>query len=165
MPSIRLYRSLPLVVLLQLAAAPVGATARTAELCPPIPDPRRSVLLNGVNVAAPASPAERASVSEELESQGPERRRAIVALALAGDLRLFKRLLRERDAQGLFLYAINYVNDRSSSCLARKIEEAVVRNLDDPDLRRALLAFFSKNLYRSRSRWPVWERRPWPSRS
>ncbi|MDP3260439.1 MAG: hypothetical protein Q8M34_07630 [Thermodesulfovibrionales bacterium] len=76
--------------------------------------------------------------------------RAIVSLALSGNLEAFKKLLREGNDDGLFLYSSFYQNDNGTKCIDPILEKAVVEHLSTPKTGNALLQLFRKNLYQSR---------------
>jgi hypothetical protein len=143
-----------LVVCLVAVAATILPTATAAdrgELCPVVPDARRAVSLNGVEVGAPASTeAESAALAKLDADDRDERLQAALSLGLGGSLPAFRRLLEARDDQGLVIYARSYVSADGSACVAPEIEDALLAHMDDPALRPALLAFLGTNLYTRR---------------
>ncbi len=134
------------------AAIPSVATAADrSALCPAVPDARRAVSLNGVEVGAPASTEAESAALARLDAEDrEERRQAALSLGLGGSLPAFRQLLAVRDDQGLLTYARVYVNRDGRACVAPEIEDALLAHVDDPVLRPALLAFLGKNLYTRR---------------
>jgi hypothetical protein len=145
---------LVLVIFLVAVAAAIPSAAATADrsaLCPPVPDARRAVSLNGVEVGAPASTEAESAALATLDAEDRnERWQAALSLGLGGSLPAFRRLLGSRDDQGLVIYARSYVPADGRACVAPEIEDALVAHIDDPVLRPALLAFLGKNLYTRR---------------
>jgi len=76
--------------------------------------------------------------------------RAIVSLALAGNLKAFNKLLNAPNANGLRLYSSYYQNANEKKCIDPVLEAAVIEYLDDPKTGDALLQLFRKNYYQSR---------------
>jgi hypothetical protein len=88
----------------------------------------------------------------ELASDKKWRRQAAIsALALAGNLELFERLLAEGDSDGIATYASNYLRADGNLCIDPKIEKTIIRYFHDARFSRAFLKFFHKNLYSSRA--------------
>ena len=78
-----------------------------------------------------------------------EAARAIVSLALAGNLEAFTKLLNAQNATGLSLYCSYYQNANEKKCIDSVLETAVIEYLDDPKSGEALLRLFRKNYYQS----------------
>lgn len=76
--------------------------------------------------------------------------RAIISLALMGNLEAFKKLLNEGNNNWLRLYCSYYQNANGTKCIDPLLEEAVIEHLNDPETGVALLQLFRKNLYQSR---------------
>lgn len=147
------WRHVLVIFLVAVAAAipSAAATADRSELCPPVPDARRAVSLNGVEVGAPASTVAESAALAKLDAEDrDERWQAALSLGLGGSLPAFRRLLGSRDDQGLVIYARSYVPADGRACVAPEIEDSLVAHIDDPVLRPALLAFLGKNLYTRR---------------
>ncbi len=83
-------------------------------------------------------------------SHQDEATRAIVSLALAGNLEAFTKLLNAQNANGLSLYCSYYQNANEKKCIDPVLEAAVIEYLDDPKSGEALLQLFRKNYYQSR---------------
>ena len=83
-------------------------------------------------------------------SNQDEATRAIVSLALAGNLEAFTKLLDAQNANGLSLYCAYYQNADEKKCIDPVLEAAVIEYLDEPKLGQALLQLFRKNYYQSR---------------
>jgi len=83
-------------------------------------------------------------------SNQDEATRAIVSLALAGNLDAFTKLLNAQNANGLSLYCSYYQNSNEKKCIDPLLEAAVIEYLDDPKSCDALLQLFRKNYYQSR---------------
>ena len=83
-------------------------------------------------------------------SNQEEASRAIIALALAGNLEAFNELLNAQNVNGLRLYCSYYQNANEKKCVAPVLEAAVIEYLDDPKSGEALLQLFRKNYYQSR---------------
>ena len=79
-----------------------------------------------------------------------EAARAIVSLALAGNLKAFTKLLNSQNANGLSLYCSYYQNANEKKCIDPVLEAAVIEYLDDPKTGEPLLQLFRKNYYQSR---------------
>jgi len=79
-----------------------------------------------------------------------EANRAIVALALAGDLKAFDKLLNAPNVNGLSLYCSYYQNVDKRKCIDPVLEAVVIEHLDDPQSGEALLQLFRKSYYQSR---------------
>jgi hypothetical protein len=108
--------------------------------------------MDGVSTAPPKTSEEITAARELLDSDDEStRQRAVLALALAGDLWAYRELLADRDLRGLCTYAGFYRNPEGHSCLDEDIENAVPSGMEDPELARCLLGFFPQNLYRQRS--------------
>jgi hypothetical protein len=143
-----------LVVCFLAMAATILSPATAAdrgELCPALPDARRAVTLNGVEVTAPTSNEAESAALAKLDAENrDERRRAAISLGLGGNLPAFRQLLEARDHQGLVIYARSYLPSDVSTCVAPEIEDALLAHMDDPALRPAMLAFLGQNLYTRR---------------
>ncbi len=83
-------------------------------------------------------------------SNQDEATRAIVSLALAGNLEAFTKLLNAQNTNGLSLYCSYYQNSNEKKCIDALLEGAVIEYLDDPKSGEALLQLFRKNYYQSR---------------
>ena len=103
-------------------------------------------------ITAPQTAREIEARRDQLTSGDASRRyAAIIALAFAGDLEVFKQLLATRNASDIRTFASNYHNSDGSRCLAPQLEPLIISHLGDASIAKSLFAFFSKNLYRSRA--------------
>lgn len=119
-------------------------------LCP-MASPAKSINLNGRILAPARSPEQEEAYLETLRSSdGEELNRAVIALALGGNLRAFKNLLESRNLNLLSMFGGFYQNKDATRCVDPFIESAIVDYVDDPELSEPLLSFFGKNVYRSR---------------
>jgi len=143
-----------LVVGLAIASAASGANTGDpvgTRLCPAAPDTRKVVVIDRVEIRAPASTEETAAAMAMLASDDrDDRLQAALSLALAGDLPAFNHVLAAGDVANLSTYCRFYINPDGSLCVADEIEDAVLSYIDDPALRPALTGFFEKNLYQRR---------------
>ncbi len=120
-------------------------------LCPRIENPRLVVTIDGVEVRAPASVGEineRISMLSGLDRD--ERLRSAISLGLAGNIDAFRRILESRDLANLSTYGRFYLNPTRDQCIDQNIEDAVLENMGDPELRSALTGFFENGLYQRR---------------
>jgi hypothetical protein len=121
------------------------------ELCPP-GKPHLFINFEGQKITAPASPDEKLTVIEKAGSQDKdEAQKAVMAMALAGNLHTFRDLLKNKDTRLLQSYAISYQNSNRTVCIDPEIEDAVIEHFDDPELRMPMLSFFVNNKYRGRA--------------
>ncbi|KPK50365.1 MAG: hypothetical protein AMS22_12270 [Thiotrichales bacterium SG8_50] len=120
-------------------------------LCPPATDRLgRTVHYGNLNktISAPKTQDEIQEQFQLLADQDKDQRyAAIMALALAGNLELFDQLVQQRDRDGLFIYASNYVNADGSRCLDARLEQELLDHHREPWLQRTLQVFFPKNRY------------------
>jgi len=83
-------------------------------------------------------------------SNQDEASRAIVALALAGNLEAFHLLLTTPNLNGLGLYCSYYQNASGKKCIDPVLEAAVIEHLDEPESSEPLLRLFRRSYYQSR---------------
>ena len=134
-------------------AATTLPSSPSTLLCPRVSTPP-AVRLKQLQetITAPQTAQEIEARRDQLTSRDASRRyAAIIALAFAGDLEVFKHLLATQNASDIRTFAWNYHNRDGSRCLAPQLEPLIIRHLGDPSMAKSLFAFFSKNLYRSQA--------------
>lgn len=114
---------------------------RQSQLCPkaaPVP----WIVVQGRKIHAP-SPIEEERLLFRITMQGDSGRKeeAVAALALAGNIDAFQRLLVPGESSLLRAYARYYRNRDGSRCLDPAIEEAIAAHLNIPARGSALLLF------------------------
>lgn len=107
------------------------SVAGTAKLCPQASDrASRSVHYGNLNKLITA-PAGQESVREQfrlLDNPVKEQRfAAIMALAMAGNIELFKQLVAKRDRDGLSIYASHYLHSNGNRCIDPVIETTLIK--------------------------------------
>lgn len=128
-------------------------SAPATALCPRV-GRRPAVRLQQLQetITAPQTIQEIEAWRNQLTSGDTSRRYpAIVALAFAGDLEVFKDLLAARNASDIHTFALSYHNSDGSRCLAAELEHLIIGHLGDPSTAKSLFGFFSKNLYHSQA--------------
>jgi len=130
------------------------SVASTDKLCPLAGDRAgRSVHYGNLKktITAPENKDEVREQFRLLDNPVKEQRyAAIMALALAGNVELFERLVAKRDKDGLFIYASHYFNRDGTRCLDPTIEKILIQHHQEAWLQYTLQGFFPKKLYRSK---------------
>jgi len=144
--------AIQLAVVAGIAMLALMATAdvQASELCP-VADERlnRAVNYRGELLTALARQEEaRVAVASLKSANGDARTAAIMRLAMAGNLQAFHHLYQTRDTNGLFTYALRYLNRDDTVCVDPEIESAMLDGLRDPEMGSALIGFLGNNTYR-----------------
>jgi hypothetical protein len=133
--------------------------ASIATLCPQASDRAgRSVHYGNLNkrISAPVSQEAVREQFQLLDDPVKEQRfAAIMALAMAGNIELFERLVAKRDRDGLSIYASHYLNSNGNRCIDPVIEKTLIQHHQQDWLQPTLQRFFPRNLYRTRDLFKV----------